>query len=300
MLGCMSRGTLLPSDDVGCLPDSMALWNDPDGLRRRLEADGYLFLAGALPTGAVLEARSAVLERLAEVGEVADPVERGIWTGGSLRSERAPDLGAFWQSVSQEPRLRQLTHGAALRNVAERVLGQPAVAHDFLYLRAGVRGRATDLHYDYPFFARTSEETVTVWAALGEVPVELGPLVIVEGSNRFHDLIGQARREGAGLPGARAALDENMLDFARARGARLLTRNFRPGDLVILSMFILHGSLDNHAADNALRLSFDLRFQPAAAERDPRFFGPHPPGITGRGYGELNGAKPLNEEWHQR
>ena len=50
----------------------------------------------------------------------------------------------------------------------------------------------------------------------------------------------------------------------------------------------------------AIRLSFDLRIQAADAPRDERFFGPDPIGITGRGYAELNGAKPLGESWHQR
>jgi hypothetical protein len=35
-------------------------------------------------------------------------------------------------------------------------------------------------------------------------------------------------------------------------------------------------------------------------EKDSRFFGNPPKGLTGHGYGELNGAKPLTEEWHQR
>ena len=73
-----------------------------------------------------------------------------------------------------------------------------------------------------------------------------------------------------------------------------------PGDAVVFGMYLLHGAFDNHAADGAVRLSVDVRWQPAADARDPRYFGPRPAGTTGAGYGELNGAKPLTEDWHQR
>ncbi len=53
----------------------------------------------------------------------------------------------------------------------------------------GVVGRATDLHYDHPFFARGSNRIHTVWSALRDIPVTDGPLVVVEGSHRFGDLI---------------------------------------------------------------------------------------------------------------
>ncbi len=297
---CVSRGLAVPSELLGAMPDSAPLRDDPPALRRRLAEDGFLFLAGVLPRELVLSAREAVLRRLAAVGEVAMPIGAGRFTGTSRRRELAADLGQFWQSVSEEPRLRSLTHGPALRAAVETVLGEPSVAHDMLFLRAGVPGRATDLHYDCSFFARTTERTLTAWVPLGDVPVEQGPLMVVAGSNRFEDLIDGARHPESGTAGRRAALEGDAASVARSRRARLLTRDFRAGDLVLLGMFICHGSLDHHAADNAIRLSFDLRFQPAAAPRDPRFFGPRPPGLTGRGYGELNGAKPLTEDWHQR
>jgi len=43
-----------------------------------------------------------------------------------------------------------------------------------------------------------------------------------------------------------------------------------------------------------------VRWQPAADPIDERYFGPRPAGTTGAGYGELNGAKPLTEDWHTR
>ena len=43
-----------------------------------------------------------------------------------------------------------------------------------------------------------------------------------------------------------------------------------------------------------------VRYQPIAEPKDSRYFGKNPGGTTGSGYGELNSARPLNEDWHIR
>ncbi|MFN0197532.1 MAG: hypothetical protein ACKVT0_12375, partial [Planctomycetaceae bacterium] len=93
---------------------------------------------------------------------------------------------------------------------------------------------------------------------------------------------------------------DDAIEFARSRRTRLLTAHFQPGDIIVFSMTMLHGSLDNHSAIGRTRLSCDVRWQPASEPADPRYMGPHPPGTTGAGYAELNGAKPLNVPWHVR
>ena len=124
---------------------------------------------------------------------------------------------------------------------------------------------------------------------------------MVEGSNRFQDLIDSMRSlDIVRDPARKAAYDVPAIDFARSRGTRLLTENFRAGDLVVFDMYTAHGSLDNRSPANRVRLSFDIRYQPAHEPRDARFFGDSPGGTTGAGYAELNGARPLVEEWHVR
>ena len=65
-------------------------------------------------------------------------------------------------------------------------------------------------------------------------------------------------------------------------------------------MTMLHGTLDNHNPRQRARLSSDVRWQPAGDPIDERYFGPNPAGTTGIGYAELNGAKPLTQDWHTR
>jgi catechol 2,3-dioxygenase-like lactoylglutathione lyase family enzyme len=87
------------------------------------------------------------------------------------------------------------------------------------------------------------------------------------------------------------------IDFVERRGTRILSTDFRAGDLLVFGGFTLHGSLDNNSPHGRIRLSCDVRYQP---ERDPaddeRYFGPDPQGSKGGGYGDMRGAQPLTEQ----
>ena len=162
-------------------------------------------------------------------------------------------------------------------------------------------GRSTHLHYDHPFFARGSDRIHTAWTPLGNIPLDQGPLMIVEGSNQFQDLISQAQAvDYTSSSTPLVQLMEDPAALARQRGSRLLPADFRAGDLILFSMTLLHGSLDNQSTTGQIRLSCDGRWQPATDPIDSRYTGSQPAGTTGAGYGELNGAKPLDAPWHQR
>ena len=301
MQGCRVQGQEVPADLVGELPDSAALLERPQALRERMVADGFVYLKGVLDRALVTAARQEVFERLVAVGEVAEPASAGIATGTSRRDELIADRGQFWQSVSEGPRLRDLSHGDAMRRIMATLLGAPARPQDYIFLRAGAPGRATGLHFDYPFFTRAHDQVYTVWLPIGDVLVCDGPLVMVEGSHHFRDLIDPMIGFDVARDTTRkATLAQDALTLARERGTRLLTRNFEAGDVVIFGMYILHGSLENHSPIRRVRLSCDVRWQPADLPLDERYFGAHPGGTTGAGYGELVGAKPLTQEWHVR
>ena len=294
-----AMGQTVPDDMLGMLTDSTALLNDAAGLRRSLERDGYLFLRGVVDPLTIAAARSEILDRLRAVNEI-EPGGEGIFTGRSDRREREPDLGRFWKSVSEGKHFRAASHGPAVTRVLEAVAGEPVRGQDYAFLRVGVPGRATGLHFDYPFFTRAHDQVWTVWLPIGATTIERGPIVVVEGSHRFTDMIDDLKGFDIVKSDRKANLPLTHVEFARSRGARLLTADFQPGDMALFGMYTLHGSLDHHDPSRLVRISCDVRWQPARLPLDERYFGPNPVGTTGAGYGELNGAKPLDQPWHQR
>lgn len=305
-----SQGQPVPDELLGSLVECTPPHNNPSELRRLFDEHGYVLLRDALDCDDVLAARSEVFTRLGAVGEIEPPYPRGIATGASRRREVSPDVGAFWKSVSEGPALRNVTHGAALSQLVALLFGEPARPHNYLFLRPAPIGNATDLHYDFPFFAGGASRIVTCWVPLGEIPVGDGPLVVVEGSNRFDDLIepiraaalaADPRAFGTAQSAAYQASASDTIGFVRSRNARLITAHFRPGDVVVFDGFTMHGSLDNQSADRRVRLSVDVRYQPAQSPHDdPRYFGSHPIGAKGGGYGEQKAAQPLGTPWAQR
>ena len=298
MTECSMQNSSVPPELLGRFRETRI---DSPEMADQLAEDGYLFLRGAIDTSDIAAARAEVFGRLAEVGEIAEPAIDGIFTGTSRRKEIVGDLGAFWQSVSEGSALRAASHGKMAKQILTAIFGEPARPHDYIFLRPGVPGRSTRLHYDYPFFARGSQRILTVWTALGDIDHDEGPLAVVEGSHRFDDLIEPVQQidyESNDSPTVQVMSDP--VEFVRQRGSKLLTANFQAGDIVVFTMTTLHGTLDNRSPTNRTRLSCDVRWQPAAEEIDPRYAGPNPAGTTGAGYGELNGAKPLTLDWHTR
>ena len=293
-------GQPVPPECLGALRE-LPDWRSQAGqLPARLVQDGYLLLRGALPPAQVQAARREVLERLAAVGEIAEPAEAAVATGSSRRAALHGDLGEFWRGVCEAPALRALSHGAALGAAAQAALGAPVEPFDFLWLRTMVEGRASPLHLDHVYMNRGTERLVTAWIPLGDVPLAAGPLVVVEGSHRFEDVAARYRGVDVDRDGLPGSFPDDAVAFARARGARLLTADFRAGDVLLFGMFTLHGSCDNRLGGGRVRLSCDVRWQVAGEARDDRWFGAPPPGHGGSSYGGLNGARPLGEAYIAR
>jgi phytanoyl-CoA dioxygenase PhyH len=281
---------------MGELQDNSSLLGHTDALQSTLQSQGYLYLRGALDRDAVLAARREVFSRLIEVGEAAPPPEEGISTGTSKRAEIIEDLGAFWKSVCEGEALRRVTHDGAMVSTLESILGGPVRPFDFLWLRPMHPGKASAFHFDHVYMNRGSEQLLTCWTPLGDVPLIEGPILLVENSHTWDDLIDQYRGFDVDKETERPGhVTLDPVSFAQDRGTRLLTTNFEAGDLLVLVMFMLHGSLDNQSPDNRIRLSSDVRYQPAADPIDERWVGENPI-AHGLGYGSMGGSRPATSK----
>jgi hypothetical protein len=270
-------GPLRRSDDAA---------TDPLHLRLRLAEDGYLFLPGLLDRSAVLAARRDVLHRLAE-------------DDGALAADTDPEAG----NPGPQPPTRILSDLARASEPLQRVLyqgelpafytrffGEPVRHFDFTWLRAVYPGPGTLPHGDSVFMNRGTMHLMTAWIPLGDVAFDLGGLMILEKSHRLDDVrrdygsrdvdtyclndddaddaSTQARPRWAGY------ISNDPVELRQEHGLRWLTGEFAAGDVVTFPIHTLHASLDNTSA--YIRLSCDIRYQPASEPADPRWIGPEP------------------------
>ncbi len=299
-MGSASRfvigGQRVPSALLAQLRDTHGDRAEAAECRQRLTEDGYLLLRGFLPAQDVAAARRVVLQPLADVGEIRAPAIDGILTGRSDRAARQPDAGAFWRDLSEAPALRRVTHGPRLRKLMADLLSEPAAPFDFVWLRTTAPGRTSPFHFDHVYMNRGSQRVLSCWIPLGNVPAEDGPIAILEGSHRLETMIADFRGHDVDRDPSRPGyVEESPLALAERYGRRLLSAEFAAGDILVFGMFLLHGSCDNVSPQRRVRLSCDVRYQPAADARDPRWFGAPPLGHGGKSYAGLSSARPITQ-----
>lgn len=282
----------------GWLRDSNDARDDVAELRRRMAGDGYLFLPGFLDRKEIRAARLAVCDRLAEEGllDPDEPREKAIARPGTKVAFR-PDIA---NDGPARPILERAIYGERMMAFYSAFLGGPARHFDFTWLRVVAPGRGTYPHTDIVFMGRGTTNLYTAWVPLGDVPLETGGLILLEGSHRDEELrrtysaldVDTACTVGGPNPLARAgfqaggAIGEDIAAVRERVGGRLLTApEFRMGDLLTFSVYTVHGSLDNGSRE--IRMSSDSRYQLSNDPVDERWVGENPPGHGGDSVREL-------------
>lgn len=245
---------------------------DVGEMRDRLAEDGYLFLPSYLDREEVLGARRDVLDRMDSQG----------W--GETRRGLLSDL------ARQSGPLQQLLYGQRMTSLYERLFGQPVRHFDFTWLRAVSPTHGTKPHMDSVFMNRGTPRLLTAWVPLGDINTVLGGLAILEGSHRLEDIKNNYGRRDVDTycenrpDSGKYARQETMtwdgnlssdpVGLREQLGLRWLTNDYQAGDLVTFSMHTAHMGLDNNA--DRVRLSCDIRYQPASEPADPRWIGADP------------------------
>ncbi len=283
----------LSAEAFGYLRDSSDLANDGSALAARMGEDGYLFLPGFLDREAVRAARLEICQVLAQEGHLDpdhDPAEAIAAPGVDFAFR--PDI------ASKSPvrgALEKVIYGDRIMEFYSRLLGGPATHYEFTWLRTIPPGQGSYPHCDVVFMGRGTKNLYTAWVPLGDVPLTVGGLVLVEGSHRdqeirdgycSHDIDTVCQNKPETLVMEESgfhdfgALSRDMPAIRSRIGRRLLTANeFRMGDLLTFSVYTVHGSLDN--ASKEIRLSSDSRYQLASDPIDERWIGENPPGHGG-------------------
>ncbi len=286
-----SRGRELDPAPIalGQLRDSTDHRDDPAALRERMAEDGYLFLPGFFDPAAVQDARRSITDRLHAEGltDPSYPADLAVAPEGSGLAFK-PDL------AHDNPALHQLLYGPHLLGFYESLLGGPVRHYDFTWMRAVAPGRGTAPHGDVVFMGRGTHDVCTAWVPLGDADFEQGGLMVLEGSHRRSEIRDDyALRDvdtyctnadpatddstaGTEQPRWTGSLSDDPVEVRERLGGRWLTTQFRAGDLLTFSIYLVHASLDNHS--NRIRLSSDSRYQLASEPVDERWIGEAPIG----------------------
>ena len=277
---------------------------DRDELHRRMAADGYVYLPGYLDRAAVAAARQSSLLRLAaqDLFVTDAPLDEARLKPG-IHMRSAQDV-----PLDNDPLLR-LLYGGRMIEFYEFFLGGPVHHYDYTWFRAKTPtpNSASEPHCDIVYMGRGTPDLYTSWTPLGDIPQQMGGLLVLEKSHLHAELkrtygqtdidvycenegeaaaiVASAKAANRELtPPERTAIRWTTLgayadDPVAARhtlGGRWLTADYQIGDLLVFTMFTLHCSHTNQT--DRLRISTDTRYQLASEPIDPRWIGEEPPG----------------------
>jgi ectoine hydroxylase-related dioxygenase (phytanoyl-CoA dioxygenase family) len=194
--------------------------------------------------------------------------------------------------------LQHVIHGSKLRSFYEVFFGEAVLHFDFTWIRAVGPGHGTHPHCDLVYMGRGTHDLLTCWIPYGDVPLDLGGLIVLEDSHRKSDRIrtylevdvdtycsnrpDQVKKaleeERWSHPGR---LSTNPETLRQKLGGRWLTADWKAGDFITFKMNTVHASLDNQT--DRIRLSSDTRYQRASEPADERWIGANPPGHSRAG-----------------
>lgn len=303
-----SLGHALPTDEAsfGFVETSNHLLDDVEALRARLHEDGYLYIKNFLDRDDVMAARRSIVSRLAADGCMhPDLVPMEGRVNPDLLEDH-PDGIRRLKANSFRPdiavanaEVERVVYGPDLQAFYDSIFGEPALHFDFTWLRVMGPGHGTSAHCDLVYMGRGSHDLLTCWVPYGDVPLEVGGLMILEKSHHQADRIKaylekdvdgycendpeqvrKVKEEGKwSFPGWLSQRPDTLPGKYKARW--LTSPCWEPGDFITFNMRLIHGSLDNYS--DQVRISTDVRYQPASQPADERWMGANPPGHSRAG-----------------
>ncbi|KAK5806266.1 hypothetical protein VI817_000524 [Penicillium citrinum] len=241
-------------------------------LRKRYEADGYLFLKQILPRDDVLEARNAYFSSLESTGVLkpnTKPVD-GIFDPAKSHLDY-PGIGAGHIGGNGRPggekaaQFVDLALDAHYQEwYAEKFCNHPAL-YDFVakfsdwgkntlslrrtLLRNNLPGsKPIGVHYDQIFLRYGDPTSVTAWVPMGDIKLNGGGLIYLENGDQVgidleEAFFKKAKEAGLSDEEAKSAFNSNMMatgllsefpaEFARENGRRWLVSEYEAGDVVL-------------------------------------------------------------------
>ncbi len=256
-----------------------------DQLREQLKADGYLWLRGFFPREDILALRRRFFERMKPAGIVAEGTDAGagIFSGKRDQTGQTTKLllefvrTAAYESFCFQPRLWEFY---------EQLLGGDVYLHKRKIVRQTYPHdpRTTDAHYDLIYLRGGTDTVLSSWIPLGDVPLEMGGLTYLEGSDAFgRQLEAEFAVHNAALSpeerlsaynknmSATGGIGKDLRVLVDRYQTRWLVADYEAGDMVVHTSYMIHAATQNNSSENRLRLSTDIRYQRIRDEIDARW-----------------------------
>lgn len=268
-------GALVPSDPATPLA----------ALQAQYRAQGYLWLKGFFSRDDVLEFRRHFFAAFQSTGLLksgADPAD-GIYSGAPEDKRQTNKVlmeqvrTAAYESFCLQPRLWKFYN---------TFLEGPSYLHKRKIIRYLTPGSdwATPAHYDLIYLRGGTDRVVSSWIPIGDISLEMGGLIYLEGSDaKGRQMEAEFGRRNADLSSEEriSAYNKNMAEggwvskdlpsMAEKFGARWLVADYKAGDMVVHSPYMIHASTNNADPSGRIRLSTDIRYQNVRNEIDARW-----------------------------
>lgn len=185
--------------------------------------------------------------------------------------------------LTQSPEVAGVIAGAPLQSFFEGLLGEPPLTFEYKWLRAVGRKGFTGAHCDRVYMGRGSKRLHTSWIPFQDTSAELGGLAVCQGSHRLagfsklQSTYGELDVERDNLVGT-GWYSSNPWEISDMDSAsQWRTADFTAGDCVIFRMGLVHCSTAN--ITDRVRISCDVRWQPATDQVDDRYMRPNEPRV---------------------
>lgn len=265
----------MPNEDHEFV-DSQPLLEAQDwpALRARAEQEGYLFFRQLLPADELIAVRRPIFRILLEAGLLtAEGWEDGLvdlpFLSEIPREAMRLDIGVpteIYHAVQRLEVVHRLPHLPSLINLYTGLFGEDVFVHPRHIIRMITPHpdmHPTPHHQDFPLI-QGSEQTWTCWFPLIHCPREMGALTILRQSHHLGYVPIQPE-EGAGNIAAQLCPSD---------GNAWVSGHFALGDMLTFPCFTIHRALKASIRDR-VRLSFDVRYQPASQPIEAKSLLPH-------------------------
>ena len=150
-----------------------------------------------------------------------------------------------------------------LRGLAAGLLGGEVISLKRKILRTYEKGSkiSSPAHRDIEYFPEGTDQILTAWIPLGDCPVETGGILYLEGSHSMD--------WGHVDFSSKKWISRDLNKLVKECGSRWLASDFKAGDIILHSPYIVHSTLDCNTSNK--RISTDFRFAKKGEKSDWRW-----------------------------